>query len=90
MKVNLDLDGAKNTNGFTVLKDQLCDADSPVVANLKASGAVIIGQTNTPEMSLRWFTSNPLHGTTYNPWNDTLTPGGSSGGAASALPLGWG
>ena len=90
VKVNVDLDGAKNTNGLTVLKDQLCDADSPVVANLKASGAVIIGQTNTPEMSLRWFTSNPLHGTTYNPWNDTLTPGGSSGGAASAIASGMG
>jgi amidase len=90
VKVNVDLDGAKNTNGLTALKDQLCNADSPVIANLKSSSAVIIGQTNTPEMSLRWFTSNPLHGTTYNPWNDTLTPGGSSGGAASAIASGMG
>ena len=90
VKVNVDLDGATNTNGLTALKDQLCDADSPVVANLKTSGAIVIGQTNTPEMSLRWFTSNPLHGTTLNPWNDTLTPGGSSGGAASAIASGMG
>ena len=41
-------------------------------------------------MSLRWFTSNPMHGTTLNPWNDTLTPGGSSGGAASAIASGMG
>ena len=48
VKVNVDLDGAKNTNGLTALKDQLCDSDSPVIANLKSSSAVIIGQTNTP------------------------------------------
>jgi len=90
IKINVDLEGAINTNGLVALKDQVCNSDSPVVANLKSSGAVIIGQTNTPEMSLRWFTSNPLHGTTLNPWDETLTPGGSSGGAASAVASGMG
>jgi len=60
IKINVDLEGAINTNGLAALKDQVCNSDSPVVANLKSSGAVIIGQTNTPEMSLRWFTASIL------------------------------
>jgi amidase len=64
--------------------------DSPVVANLRKAGAIIIGRTNTPEFSLRWFTNNPLRGLTKNPWNEAVTPGGSSGGAAAAVALGIG
>ena len=51
---------------------------------------MIVGRTNTPAFSLRWFTSNQLHGHTLNPRNPALTPGGSSGGAASAVAAGIG
>jgi amidase len=50
----------------------------------------VIGRTNTPEFSLRWFTDNPLRGLTHNPWREGVTPGGSSGGAAAAVALGIG
>ena len=62
--------------------------DSPVVANWKAAGAVIIGRTNTPGFSFRLDTENDLRGRTYSPWSETHTPGGSSGGAASSVAAG--
>lgn len=64
--------------------------DSPPVANLRRAGAIIIGRTNTPAFSLRWFTRNSLHGATRNPAFPGLTPGGSSGGAAAAVAAGLG
>ena len=51
---------------------------------------MVLGRTNTPAFSLRWFTSNQLHGDTRNPRNAALTPGGSSGGAAAAVAAGIG
>ena len=89
-KSNTDQIGFANSNGLPALAGNIATDDSPVNANLKAAGAVILGRTNTPEFSLRWFTSNPLHGTTKNPWNDRLTPGGSSGGASAAVAAGIG
>lgn len=90
VKINVDQAGYANSNGLEALKDNVATDDSPVVANLRAAGALIIGRTNTPELSLRWFTSNPLHGVTRNPRNLALTPGGSSGGAAAAVAAGIG
>ncbi|MEP1089290.1 MAG: amidase family protein [Rhizobiaceae bacterium] len=90
VKVNVDQQGYPTTNGLRLLKDLTAEVDSPVVANLRKSGAVIIGRTNTPAFSLRWFTRNSLHGSTSNPHNKALTPGGSSGGAAAATAAGIG
>lgn len=89
-KINADMAGYANSNGLKGLAGNICPEDSAVVANLKAAGGVIIGRTNTPEMSLRWCTSNPLYGITKNPWDSMLTPGGSSGGAAAAVSSGIG
>ena len=61
-----------------------------MISNLEKSGAIIIGRTNTPAFSLRWFTRNTLHGHTLNPINKNITPGGSSGGAAAAVAAGIG
>jgi amidase len=58
------------------------------VGNIRKAGAIIVGRTNTPAFSLRWFTRNQLHGHTLNPRNAALTPGGSSGGAAAAVAAG--
>lgn len=90
IKENVDQKGHPTTNGLRLQKDLIAPDDSPVVSNLRNAGAVIIGRTNTPAFSLRWFTNNSLHGATKNPWNAALTPGGSSGGAASATAAGIG
>lgn len=90
VKVNIDQAGHATTNGVTLQRDLIAASNSPVVDNLRKAGAVILGRTNTPAFSYRWFTSNQLHGTTRNPRNPLLTPGGSSGGAASAVASGIG
>jgi len=90
VKVNADQAGHETTNGLTIQKDHMAEIDNPVIANLKKAGAIIIGRTNTPAFSLRWFTSNNLHGATKNPWNPAITPGGSSGGAGAAVAAGIG
>ena len=59
-----------------------------MVANLRKSGAILIGRSNTPAFSIRWFTENTPHGRTFNPFDRGLTPGGSSGGAAAAVAVG--
>ncbi len=89
-KVNVDQRGCATTNGVVAFRDIIATEDSPPVANLRKAGAVFIGRTNTPAFSHRWFSDNDLHGTTRNPWSDKLTPGGSSGGAASAVSAGMG
>ncbi len=88
IKVNADQIGHATTNGLKMLKNLVATADSPVVSNIKKAGGIIVGRTNTPAFSLRWFTNNDLHGQTLNPHDKDLTPGGSSGGAASAVASG--
>ena len=90
VKVNIDQAGYANTNGLKMQGSLIAEYDSPVVTNFRKSGAIIIGRTNTPAFSLRWFTRNQLHGHTLNPHNSSITPGGSSGGAASATAAGIG
>lgn len=89
-KNNVDQTGTLNTGGIAATKDNRCDQDSPVVTGLKQAGAVTVGRTNVPAFSLRWFTDTNLHGRTYNPFDRTLSPGGSSGGAGAALAVGVG
>lgn len=90
IKVNADQKGFATTNGLRLQKDLIAAFDNPVVANLRRAGAVILGRTNTPAFSLRWFTRNSLHGHTRNPRDPAITPGGSSGGAAAAVAAGIG
>ena len=90
IKVNVDQRGWATTNGLRLQRELIAEQDSPVVSNLRRAGAVILGRTNTPAFSLRWFTSNSLHGRTLNPRDPSITPGGSSGGAAAATAAGIG
>jgi amidase len=90
VKINIDLEGQANSNGVLAFKDNIAPGDSPVVANLKKAGAIIIGMTNTPEFSMRGFTDNRLHGLTKNPWDSGITCGGSSGGAGASIAAGIG
>ncbi|MBI3699064.1 MAG: amidase family protein [Afipia sp.] len=90
VKVNVDQTGFATTNGVTLQRDWIAKTNSPVVDNLLKAGAVIVGRTNTPAFSYRWFTTNLIHGDTRNPRDPSITPGGSSGGAASAVTSGIG
>ena len=90
VKVNIDQAGFATTNGVKLQKDLIAKENSPVVDAFLKAGAIIIGRTNAPAFSYRWFTNNLLHGHTFNPRNRSLTPGGSSGGAASAVTAGIG
>ncbi len=89
-KINVDVAGHATTNGLVAMKDALAKEDSAPVAALRRAGAIIIGRTNVPAFSYRWFTGNDLHGITRNPWNPKLSPGGSSGGAGAATAVGIG
>jgi aspartyl-tRNA(Asn)/glutamyl-tRNA(Gln) amidotransferase subunit A len=74
----------------TVDPDQAWDVDAPSTARLRESGAVLLGKTATPEFGWRGSTDSPLSGITRNPWDLSKTPGGSSGGAVSAIAAGLG
>lgn len=89
-KLITDQRGYVTSNGVSLQQDCLATDDSPVVANVFAAGALMLGRTNVPAFSYRWFTSNQLHGATRNPHDAQLTPGGSSGGAAAAVASGMG
>ncbi len=89
-KVNTDQTGCPTDNGVVAYRDMIASADSPVIANLRRAGAVIIGRTNVPAFSMRGFADNALHGRTLNPRDPALSAGGSSGGAGAAVATGIG
>jgi Asp-tRNA(Asn)/Glu-tRNA(Gln) amidotransferase A subunit family amidase len=62
--------------------------DAPLVARLRAAGAIVLGVTNAPELLMAWETDNLLYGRTNNPWDLERTSGGSSGGEAAAIAAG--
>src|SRR6266516_5909564 len=82
--------GLTTTGGSRLFADHVPDEDAIAVARLKAAGAVLLGKTNTSEFGHKAVTENPLFGITRNPWDTTLTPGGSSGGGAAAVASGVG
>jgi len=90
IKENVDQQGKPTPNGLPALEKVIAPDDAPLVRNLRAAGAIIVGRTNTPEISMRATTDNPLHGRTLNPWHPDASPGGSSGGAGSAAAAGFG
>src|ERR1700742_2062830 len=90
IKANIDQAGYANTNGLKLQRDTIARDNSPVVDNLRKAGAVILGRTNCPAFSYRWFTTNLIHGNTKNPRDPSITPGGSSGGAGAAVAAGIG
>jgi amidase len=89
-KINVDTAGRATTNGLVAAKNAIASEHSSSVANLEQAGAVVVGRTNVPAFSYRWFTGNDLHGVTRNPWNLELSPGGSTGGGAAAAAVGIG
>lgn len=75
------------TLGFRGLRDNMPKADSVLVARTRAAGAIMVGKTNTPEFGLGSHTYNEVFGTPLNAFDQNLSAGGSSGGAAVALAL---
>ncbi len=90
IKVNVDVAGEATTDAVEAFKDNVAQTDSPLVKSMRDAGAVMVGRSNAPAFSLRWFTDNAFHGRTLNPFDPSVTPGGSSGGAAAATALGMG
>ena len=90
VKVNIDQQGFATTNGLKLQREAMAATNSPVIDNLYKAGAVILGRTNCPAFSYRWFTTNLVHGDTKNPRDPGITPGGSSGGAGAAVAAGIG
>jgi len=80
--------GIRTTGGSRIFENFVPEQDEASVARLRAAGAIIVGKTNTPEFGFVAVTHSPLLGITRNPWDLDKTPGGSSGGAASATAAG--
>jgi len=80
--------GVPTTQGSVFFKDFVPDYDTVTVRRLRASGLVIFGKTNTPELGGNVSAEPQLFGPTRNPWNTTFSAGGSSGGAAAAVSAG--
>jgi amidase len=87
IKDNVPVAGEPMRNGSLATSDEPQPADHPVVARLRAAGAVIVGITRVPELCVFATTDSPF-GITHNPWDLTRTPGGSSGGSAAAVAAG--
>jgi len=88
IKDSLDSEGIVSTGGTMGRKDFIPRQDAPVVARLRDAGAVLLGKTNTPELTLSGETNNLIYGRTLNPYDLERSPGGSSGGSAAIIACG--
>ncbi len=88
IKSSVDVAGLPCECGSILRKGNTPPVDAPLVARLRAAGAVILGNTNVPEFLMAYETDNLLYGRTNNPWDLARTPGGSSGGEAAAIASG--
>src|SRR5208282_893397 len=88
IKSCMDVAGWPVPSGSLLRKDYVAQADAPLVARLRAAGAILLGNTNTPEFLMAYETDNLLNGKTSNPWNLERSAGGSSGGEAAAIASG--
>jgi len=88
IKSSIGVAGLRCESGTRLRAGFVSAQDAPLVARLRAAGAIVLGVTNTPELLMAWETDNLLHGCTNNPWDLERTPGGSSGGEAAAIAAG--
>src|SRR5262249_37304359 len=85
IKSSIEVESLRCEAGTRLRAGFVAERDAPLVARLRAAGAIILGTTNCPELLMAWETDNLLYGRTNNPWDLTRTPGGSSGGEAAAI-----
>ena len=88
IKDSHDTEGIVSTGGTLGRKDFVPEADATAVARMRAAGAIVLGKTNTPELTLSFETNNLVYGQTNNPYDVGRTPGGSSGGAGAIIAAG--
>jgi Asp-tRNA(Asn)/Glu-tRNA(Gln) amidotransferase A subunit family amidase len=88
IKSSFEVSGMRCESGTRLRAGHVPTQDAPLVARLRAAGAIVLGVTNTPELLMAWETDNLLYGRTNNPWDLKRTPGGSSGGEAAAIAAG--
>jgi Asp-tRNA(Asn)/Glu-tRNA(Gln) amidotransferase A subunit family amidase len=88
MKSSIDVAGYPSECGSRLRKGIVATTDAPLVARLRAAGAIILGSTNVPEFLMAYETDNLVYGRTNSPWDLARTPGGSSGGEAAAIAAG--
>lgn len=77
--------GTRLTGSIGFREDFVCETDSEMVRRMRAAGLIPLGRSNVPENGWCIATEPRLYGPTLNPWNETVTPGGSSGGSAAAV-----
>ncbi|GAA2792865.1 amidase family protein [Saccharopolyspora taberi] len=88
VKENIDIAGVPTTHGVPRFRDNVADADAPPVARLRAAGAIPIGHTNMPDLTIGGSTRSQLFGETVNPWGTIRDPGATSGGDGAAVAAG--
>jgi len=88
IKSSLEVAHLRCESGTRLRAGKVATKDAPLVARLRAAGAIVLGVTNTPELLMAWETDNLLYGRTNNPWDLDRTAGGSSGGEAAAIAAG--
>ncbi len=88
IKDSVDTAGVVTTGGTQGRVDFVPENDAPVVARLRAEGAILLGKTNTSELTLNFETQNSIFGRTNNPYDLSRSSGGSSGGGASIVAVG--
>ena len=88
IKDSFETAGLLTTAGTEGLKAYVPGQDATTVSRLRAAGAILVGKTNTPEITLDLETVNFVYGRTNNPYDPTRSPGGSSGGAAAIVAAG--
>ncbi len=89
VKESFNVAGLPTTWGFPQARGYVPTEDAVAVQRLKEAGAIVIGKTNVPAGISDWQTFNTIYGTTNNPWDESRTPGGSSGGSAAAVAAGY-
>jgi amidase len=88
VKSSIEVTGWRCECGSALRKNYIATEDAPLVARLRAAGAILLGNTNAPEFLMAYETNNSLYGRTNSPWDLTRTPGGSSGGEVAAIAAG--